>query len=147
MCHLQRIHDTQKRLRIVFKDKEEVLLSRPVVPREQMLVREDPGLLSMSSWVTHGRWGPISYPQGWCCHPSAPHPTSGTTKLTWTKDSDVLALVSEREGLILKASQSTLCACDCSLGLHAGFPPPSLPREGRLGIARSQVPAAPRGNL
>ena len=33
---------------------------------------------------------------------------SETMKLTWTKDFDLLGLVSEQEELILKASQSTL---------------------------------------
>ena len=73
--------------------------------------------------------------------------TSGTTKLTQTKYSDLVALVSEEGGLILKASQSTLDPCDCNLGLHASSSPTSLPRVGRLGITRRQVPAAPRGNL
>lgn len=72
---------------------------------------------------------------------------SETMKLTWTKDSDLLGLVSEQEELILKASQSTVNPCDYRFGLPAGSPPLSLPRVGRLGIAGSQVPAAPRGNL
>lgn len=67
----------------------------------------------------------------WC---SGPTPRTG--KLTRTTDFAPLAPLRKWEGLILKASQSTLIPSDGGLGLHAGSPPPFPATCGQAGHRR-----------